>query len=190
MVSVGRFRWLALGGLAWVGIVAGHVLSYVLTYSDPIDRTAHLAVSGHHSFPIQVASGLAIVPAILVLLAVRAVRGPAAPPPGRMTVRLAAIQVPAFLVMELWERAWSLDSFSSEPAILLGIVIQVLVAGASAMLCRAFVRVVRALAEWISASTGGKVSPIPSPVLRAERHQQLLFLIGSPRRAPPASIAA
>jgi hypothetical protein len=184
-----RPRWLAAGAIAWAGIVLGHLLSYWLAYPHAENRAAHLAATGHQAFPIALVSAVAVVPALLVLLTVRTLRGPALPPMRRFAGSLAAIQVPGFLLMELVERGMSLERLGHEPALLLGILVQVLVAAAAALLCRAFVRVVAARFRRVRRHRRIEV-PVRKPVPRLDQPDLLVFLIHTRRRAPPASLAA
>jgi hypothetical protein len=184
-----RFRWLAAGAIAWAGIVLGHLVSYWLAYPHPEIRADHLAATGHQALPIALVSAAAVVPAILVLLAVRTLRGPPLPPMRRFAGGLAAIQVPGFLLMELVERGMALERLGQEPALLLGILVQVLVAVAVALLCRAFMGVVAALASHARRHRRIHVR-VRWPEPRHDLSNRLVFLIHTRRRAPPASLCA
>jgi hypothetical protein len=184
-----RLRWLAAGAIAWAGIVLGHLVSYWLAYPHPEIRADHLAATGHQALPIALVSAAAVVPAILVLLAIRALRGPALPPMRRFAGGLAAIQVAGFLLMELLEREMSLERLGQEPALLLGILVQVLVAVVAALLCREFVRAVAALASHARRHRRIHLR-VRWPEPRHDLSDRLVFLIHTRRRAPPASLFA
>ena len=183
-----ELRWLASGALAWVGIVVGHVLSYALAYPHPDVRAAHLAATGHEAFPIGVAAALAAVPALLILLTIRAIRGAGPRPVGRLAWHLGAIQVPAFCLLELAERGMSPARLFEDPAFLVGVAVQLVVAVTVAVLCRALVRAMRALTVRTVGPARKTISPPPAPSRTPHRPRHLVLLIGTPRRAPPLSV--
>lgn len=179
-----RIRLLAIGGLAWSGVVLGHLLAYVLAHPAEAERSARLASSGHDSFPLLLISALAGIPAVLSLLAVRVIRGDRSPALISIAMCLAAIQVPTFLSMEFFERGMSFERMLLEPAVVIGLGIQVLVAFISAVLVRTFVRAVGVLTA--------RRSQVPrEPVIRQltpvshPRARRLDFLISAQHRAPP-----
>jgi hypothetical protein len=187
--AVTRNRALVIGTLAWSGVVVGHLVAYQLTYFAQAERLTRLAETGHGSFSLLLVSAIASIPAILSLLTVRAVRGDQSPPLLSMTVWLAGIQVSSFMAMELIERGMSLDHFLLEPAILVGLVVQVLVAVTSALLVRVFFRLVVALSGRLTDHPerplhDGRLAPVPD-----DRPARFDFLIGAPHRAPPLSLA-
>jgi hypothetical protein len=182
--KMGRIRGLAIGGLAWSGVVLGHLAAYLLAYPSEPERSALLANTGHGSFPILFVSGLAAIPAVLTILAVRVIRGDRTPALVSTAMWLAAIQVPAFLTMEFFERGMSFGAMLLEPALLIGIVVQVVVAFVSAVLVRVFFRAVAILT-----SRGWKLSNLAPPRVLGPVTQalprRLDFLIRAHRRAPP-----
>lgn len=184
-----RIRGLAIGGLAWSGVVLGHLCAYLLAYPGEAERSAHLADAGHGSFPLLLISGLAAIPAILSLLAVRVIRGDRTPAPLSTAVMLAAIQVPAFLAMEFLERGMSLERMVLEPAVLVGLGVQVLVAIISAVLVKTFARAVGALTSrlWRPPRQAPAVLLTPATDHRPNR---LVFLISARHRAPPLTSAS
>jgi hypothetical protein len=186
---VTRIRVLIIGGIAWSGVVLGHLVAYLVAYPGEAERSAHLAQTGHGSFPLLLISALAAIPAILSLLAVRVIRGDRTRPLLPTAVLLAAIQVPAFLAMEFFERGMSFDRMVLEPAVLGGLVIQVLVAVISALLVKTFARAVVALTSrlWrLSRQAPAKLlAPAPD-----HRPQRLVFLISARHRAPPLTSAS
>jgi hypothetical protein len=102
---------------------------------------------------------------------------------------LAAIQVPAFLTMEFVERGMSFGEMPLEPALLVGLVVQVLVAFVSAVLIRVFFRVAAILTsrEWKLS----KLAPpkVLGPVTQA-LPRRLYFLIRAHHRAPPLTLGS
>lgn len=184
-----RIRVLALGGLAWSGVVLGHLVTYLVAYPSEAQRSAHLAETGHGSFPLLLISALAAIPAILTLLAIRVIRGDRTQPLLSTAVLLAAIQVPAFLTMEFFERGMSFERMVLEPALLGGLVIQVLVAVISALLIKTFARAVVALTSRL----WGLPRQAPAKLLAPgtnNRPQRPVFLISARHRAPPLTSAS
>lgn len=184
-----RIRGLAIGGLAWSGVVLGHLCAYFLAYPGEAERSAHLAETGHGSFPLLLISALAAIPAILSLLAVRVIRGDRTPPLLSTAVLLAAIQVPAFLAMEFFERGLSFEQMVLEPAVLGGVVIQVLVAAISALLVKTFARAVVALTSRLWRLPRQAPAKLLAPATD-HRPQRLVFLISARHRAPPLTSAS
>lgn len=187
--SMSRIRGLAIGGLAWSGVVLGHLVAYLLVHPSEAERSALLENTGHGSFPLLLVSGLAAIPAILILLVIRVLRGDRSPAFVPTALWLAAIQVPAFLTMEFFERDMSVEQMLLEPAVGMGLAVQVLVAFISSLLVRTFVRGVRALI-----SRGSRLPREPhirqlTPVTRA-RPTQPYFLISPQHRAPPLAHAS
>jgi hypothetical protein len=173
-------------GSAWAGLVLGHLLAYWLAYPRDAARRIHLTETGHGWLDIVALSLLAVIPAVLVLTAVRAVQGRAG---GVTWVRLAALQVPAFLLIEVTERGASLGQGFSDPAVLLGLVLQVLVAAVAALLLRVLGRAVAALTARLRARTRRSV-PERRPAAPDRVAPHLARLVRARRRAPPAPIAA
>ena len=184
IASMTRIRVLLIAGLAWSGVVLGHLVAYLVTYPAEVERATRLADTGHGSFPLLLVSALAAIPAFLSLLTVRVMRGDRAPSPFPTAVWLAAIQVPAFLVMELLERGMSFEHALLEPALLIGLMVQVLVAVISAVLVKSFVRAVVALTSRLGQLRGRAPARLLAPAL-GHRPKRLVFLMSAPDRAPP-----
>jgi hypothetical protein len=92
-------------GLAAGGVLAGHGLTYALVHPDGHERAGVLAATGHAYLHLLEGPGLvlAVVSAVAaVLVGLGHVRP--APDPGSLFRRLAAIQVGAFVAMEVVER--------------------------------------------------------------------------------------
>lgn len=179
-----RIRFVVIGGLAWSGVVLGHLVAYVVVYSAEAERSARLADTGHGSFPLLLVSALAAIPAILSLLAVRVMQGDRSPSLFSTAVWLAGIQVPAFLAMELFERGMSFEHTLLEPALLIGLMVQVLVAVISAVLVKTFVRAVVALTSRLWRLQRQASARLLAPAI-GHRPKRLVFLISARHRAPP-----
>jgi hypothetical protein len=170
-------------------VVLGHLLAYLLAHPEEAERSARLASSGHGSFPLLLISALAGIPAILSLLAVRVIRGDRSPGLLPIAVSLAAIQVPTFLAMEFFERGMSFERMLLEPAVVLGLAVQVLVAFMSSVLVRTFVRAVGALtARRSRLPREPRISQL-APVTH-DGTRRLYFLISPQHRAPPLAHAS
>jgi hypothetical protein len=187
--SMSRIRGLAIGGLAWSGVVLGHLLAYVLAHPEDAERSARLADSGHGSFPLLLISALAGIPAVLSLVAVRVIRGDRSPALLSIAVCLVAIQVPTFLGMEFFERGMSVEEMLLEPAVGMGLAVQVLVAFISSLLVRTFVRGVGALISRASLLRREPHIRQLTPVTRAQPTRPY-FLISPQHRAPPLAHAS
>jgi hypothetical protein len=174
----------AVSGLAWGGTIMGHLLSYLLAYPDGPARTGHLAATGHGSFQVAgltAAAALAIGAGLTVL---RALRPRSSFVLRRLALTLAAIQLPAFAFLEMAERGFDPAAAFGDPAVLLGLVLQPVVALVLAIAVVGLARSVRALfvaprRAVRPASQAG--SPPPAPFVN-----RLGFLRTRPLRAPPA----
>jgi hypothetical protein len=181
---VGRLRWLAVAGLAWIGIALGHLVTCMVMHHDHDSMFPPM----HSWVPFGVVLAIAAVPGVVVLTARHALRA------GRSfralpTVRLlAGIQLPLFLALEVLERVVAPGPFALEPGILVGVLIQVAAVVVGALVLAAVVHVVRALkGSPRERSEATKAHRLP-PVNRRPEH--LLLLISARRRAPPLSLAA
>jgi hypothetical protein len=166
--------------LAVGGIVAGHALAYALAYPIDAVRDAHLDRTGHDGFPVLLLAGLLGAGAAIIWLGVRSVRS-STDSPG--TTSLLALQVPAFALLELVERGLDVAAFGRDPAVMLGVLLQVLLAFGIAALARAAVIVGRHLSR-----SGPRPGRTPRPVV-PPRHAEPTTpdpLVFGLRRAPPA----
>ena len=178
---------LAVGGLAWVGMVTGHLLAYAVVYPRPSHRMEHLLATGHGTLPFHAICALSCAPAVLAVVGLLRLRGRAAPRPTALW--LAAMQILGFALVESIERGSSAGSLLGEPAFLLGLVLQVVIA----LLAAALIRVVaRAVSMLLVRPEANEKAPqrIPSPAHGAARANPFTFLVCSPRRAPPVPVAA
>ena len=137
---------LALGGL-----LAGHVASYFVVAPDAHERARLLAVTGHgeHGFfgTLALAATFAALIGIFTQrLRARSDRGALPLSRGRLAAALWVVQTAGFVALETWERGHGpagVFELVQEPAFLLGLAAQVLVALAAA----AVVLLVRATAD-------------------------------------------
>lgn len=167
-------------GLAWSGVVVGHGVGY----AGENLGAPNLAATGHGSFSVALVSGIAILPAVLSLLAVRALNIGKPSEVLHPAAWLAGIQLPIFAVMELVERGMAVDVAVLDPSFLIGVVLQLLVVLVSSVLMAVLVRVLRSLVGplCLRAGGGGERSRIPvDPYL-----SPLVCLIAVRLRAPPS----
>lgn len=136
---------LALGALSLAGMVAAHVLSYLVTTPGHVHRDDLLEATGHDpgiSFTL-IAFALAVGG-----LAALVGSGASERQPAITWRRLAGLQVGAFVALETWERTTvhvSFDELLTEPVFVSGLLIQLLVAAFGAWFAGAFQRAVSAL---------------------------------------------
>ena len=168
---------------AWAGVVVGHLAACFLAYPSAEARHVHLAMSGHSWVGLAAASLSAVVPIILLSIGVRAVSGTPWSGSG-LALRLVAIQVPAFVLIEVVERRGSLTRALTDPAVFIGLVLQPLLAVVTAWLLDLFGRAVRAVAERLRPRTPRAPRAVPRPVPETIR-PRLALLLPIGRRAPP-----
>jgi len=173
-------RPLASLPLALGGIVAGHALAYALAYPIRVVRDAHLEQTGHDGFSVLLLAGLLASGAAILSLGIRSIRrAPASP--GAWA--LLCLQVPAFALLELAERGFDASAFARDPAVVLGLLLQVVLAVVIAALARGAVAV-------------GRLFATPPPRPARGRRTIMLPRLAEPktpdpiaiglRRAPPA----
>jgi hypothetical protein len=149
----GRLRELPTFAFAFVGLIVGHLLSYLLAIPDPARRALVLAHSGHAY--LHLAGDVAVILAFAAIVAVglRAVNGRDEADPSstaRLVWRLSALQAGAFIAMELGERLASGGSFGelfNSPLFGIGIVVQLGIAAIGAVLLRWIWRVAVRIAD-------------------------------------------
>lgn len=173
--------------VAWVGVVSGHVVAYLLGYPSAGPRHAHLAVTGHSWTGLATASLLAVIPVVLLAVAVLAVRGEGRWSGSALALRLAVIQLPAFALIEVMERQWSVGRAAADPAVFIGLVLQPLVAVLAAWILDLLRRVVRAVVERLVRTPRVAPRSFPRPALGQIRPRHRL-LFPARRRAPPLSL--
>jgi hypothetical protein len=171
----------------WAGVVAGHLAACFLTYPNAHARHVHLESSGHGWVGLAVPSLLAVIPVVLLAAAIRAVEG-STWSGSRLAFRLAAIQLPAFAVLELITGPGS-ERTPGDPAVFVGLALQPLVAVLSAWLLDLFGRAVRAVVVRRPATPRVTPRSFPRPALELPP-SRLRFLLPARLRAPPLSSIA
>ena len=171
-----------LGASAFSALVAAHALTYFLAAPDHHDRARLLHDTGHGSWTSTfILAGAALVAGLIVFAGRWASPADRDAPPRKLfayaSKRLVPMQIVGFLGLEGAERALdhaSALSILSEPLILLGVVLQIVVAAGCALLLVAFTRLVRKLrgararvSESARLSVGERRAPyIPRSVAR------------------------
>jgi hypothetical protein len=176
--------------IAWAGVVFGHLAACVLAYPNDAVRHVHLEAAGHTWVRLAVPSLWAVIPVILLAVAIGVVRGTARPSGSGMALRLAAIQVPAFLLIELVVQDGGLGQILGDPAVFVGLVLQPVIAVAAAWLLDLFGRAVRfAVARFRTGLRPAAPRSVAPPVLgQGPPRWRLLLPVG--RRAPPLPATA
>lgn len=186
---------LLLLATAWAGAVTGHTLTYLLAVPAAGARDALLASTGHNYWSAAVAVAVALGVASAGGVVVRHFRGGlrgertkdlhGVP---RLAILLGSLQVGIFLVQETLERldaGASVASLRTDRILLIGVLVQILVAGALAIalffLARASSAAGRALRR------APLLSPDrPAPIAgRAPLLHSRLVTAGGGSRAPP-----
>lgn len=176
-VRPGATGWLALVGLAFAGVVAGHGATYRLLLPSSALRHRLLVETGHAHWNqvAAVAAGVGVLAAVVVVLrALRADRD--AEPPGGWggwLRRLAAVQAALFAGLELAERALVTAPAGGLRYLLplgvllpVGVAVQVAVAGVTARLLHVAVGCASTLARRLSRRAAAPPTPRLSRPLR------------------------
>lgn len=174
-----RDRWLALG-LSTGGVIGGHALAYTLAHPLVAAREAYLSQTGHAGFELLSAVGFAAAGLALALAFVRGARREGRAP-GVLT--LLWIQVALFLALELSERGFDVAAAATDPAVLLGVPVQLALAVALALVARGVVEVSYRVGVGKSPGARRPVR-VPAPVRVADPEAPDLAALGL-RRAPP-----
>ncbi|MGH2673703.1 MAG: hypothetical protein ACRDQ2_08125 [Gaiellales bacterium] len=173
-------RLVGVVGLAWTGVVLGHLVGYAgHRLGAPL-----VPAGGHGSFSVAFVAGIAILPAVLTLLSVRALRVWRGSGVLRLIAGMVGIQLPIFVVMELVERGMALDPTLLDPTFTIGIVIQMLVVLVSTVLVGVLVRVLRSIVGRPLRTDGARARQRSRPPVGPDL-SHFVFLIAVRRRAPP-----
>ena len=137
-----RLRDLPTFCFAFVGLIVGHLLSYLIAIPDAARRGALLAASGHAYLHLagDIAVVLAFAAVVTVALRAASGRGGTELPSGlRLVWRLGALQAGAFVAMEVGERLVSgagLGELFADHLFATGVVVQLVIASLGALLLR------------------------------------------------------
>ena len=175
---------LTLFPLAIAGSLAVHGLAYLVAHPDPRLRSA--ALDGHGYLGAVAALAIPLATIGVLGLAVRSARRLDAVLSIR---RLALVQTIVFVTQEVLERlpGERLDELLREPAVLVGLALQVPIAAAAV----AMVRLGRRVADTARAADLAIGAPWPRPVLLVARPRLAVAAVDRPspirRRGPPRS---
>jgi hypothetical protein len=178
-----------LGGLAAAGVVVAHQLAYVVAAPDPHARAELLRAAGHDHWSGVMAVAMGLLSISLLSFARRSLTEGAQRPWAGALVRLAPLQAGGFVVLEVAERLLvgaGVAGLWAEPAIVIGVALQILCAVATAA---ALGRAGRTLARWGSRRMpSGGDSPAPlRPVLRVAVARAGVLAGSGALRGPPGA---
>ncbi|MGH9190714.1 MAG: hypothetical protein ACRD0Q_11930 [Acidimicrobiales bacterium] len=178
-----------------VGVVAAHAADYALVHPQSSERAHQLSATGHGYWHAAVAAALVAAGALLLLALVEGARrglcgGARHPGHGRLVTRVATLagcQVGLFCIVELVERAAAgVDptTLLRQPELVLGIVLQVVVAAVMTLLLDGVERVAGDATVLRAVSRRRQPSRCwERPAPEAARHRVARRSLGA--RAPP-----
>jgi hypothetical protein len=187
-----------LGGLACAGVVAAHWIAYLIAPPDGHSHAEGMAATGHRMWPyvMALAAG-SLVAALSGFVSNRIGAAPSAS--GRTlwryaALRLAPVQVVAFVALELLERMLFADpahstGLFSEPVLWVGLGVQVLCALAGAAFLVLFARTIDLIQELLGrrSAPAGDAPARPKPLFTQLHVRPLVMAAGGPTfRGPPA----
>ncbi len=143
-------------GVATAGALVGHACTYALVQPDGGARQSLLAATGHAWVHIanEAGAAIAIVAVTAAVLGRLARRRAADVAAVSVFGRLAALQVVSFVAMEIGERAWAgvpLGGAMANGVLVLGVVVQLMIALAAAAVLSHLLRSVDRLVHDFSA---------------------------------------
>jgi hypothetical protein len=185
MAGVSRRRFATLS-VAATGVLAGHWLTYLVSVPDARARTATLAATGHGYLSLmgELVTLLAALSIAAVFVGALVEAGSARRPGRALAVRLSAIQIGAFLAMEVLERVMAgspVGALARSTILPVGVAANVGVALLGAIVLRWILRTADRFAD--AAATGSGAPILPRPTL-------LLTLPAAPARPSPLERAA
>lgn len=172
---------------AFLGLIVGHLLSYLIAIPDAARRAVVLAETGHDYLHLAGDVALVLAFAAVVTVALRAASGRGAtelPSGVRLAWRLGALQAGAFVAMEVAERLVSgagLVELFADHLFATGIVVQLVIASAGVLLLRwlgrVAVRIAAALGRsrrrrpagtiWVRPGSAGLPRPVFAGIVSA-----------------------
>lgn len=185
--------WLAL--LALGGLLAGHLASYFVVAPDAHDRAELLAVTGHSDHGTFVTLALAATFAAVIGLFMQRVRARCdrRPSRGRVALALWAAQTTGFVLLETWERGHGILGGAAElvhePAFLIGLVAQVVVALAATAVVLLVRATVDALLRLFAPRTAGSSTPSFSRSVARRAHKSIARAAWN-LRGPPSPVGS
>lgn len=170
-----------------------HALAYLVARPNPHQHDALLNSTGHENFGLFTALALGLLAAGLVRLATGRAWGPQAKAAGEKLFmpalpRLLALQLTGFLLLEAAERVYAgLDPAHvfAEPAVLLGLILQLGAALIGAGLLVLFAKTFQRLFGGRRSALNRSASPVSCPVIRLVPHRFEVATGGGSLRGPP-----
>ncbi len=186
---MGKIRALALLAVASVGLMAGHSLTYLRLAPSASGRTALLQASGHTYLDkaMAFAPALALMCALYWLFAGFLKHRNGRPAPLGTAAALAAIQILGFGGQEVIERLLSgapLHHIGS--VLLLGVPLQLIVAGVAALLVTALHKAGEKLVSLLRGHGPARVPSPVSPLVITVHFTSAVPAGGLGSRGPPA----
>jgi L-lactate permease len=190
------FGGIVVAGAVGAGLVLSHWLAYLIAVPHAHERERVLESTGHGYWPLAAAVTAALGLVALVVTGSRAVVQARDADLGQqrlryLVVRLAAMQIPAFVLLEAIESiasgTASLDVALQAP-FLVGLGLQLIVATALAVLLSRFARAAARIARFLLRGKLPVRSPaLPPPARPAALPARLLGLAPAGVRGPPAA---
>lgn len=182
--GTGRTSWW-FGGLAAAGVVASHWVTYRLLHLD-----GHLHETGHGHLGLTSALALGLFVVGSVRFCSLGLAGRSTPSFASLVVRLTALQGAAWVGMEVAERAavGALPTLGDNAVVLVGLVVQVVVACVAAAVVRLTGRVLEAVAARRGARSRRRV--VVHPRLRDRVPHVVPGWGAQGVRGPPPGLAA
>jgi hypothetical protein len=182
-------RFFFLVPLAFAGAVAGHILGYLVSFPGANARLAALLGTGHGSFGQLAAGAVVAAAAALVALTIRA-RGREAIGFRWLTARLVPLQLAIFFSLEFIERGFDPEQTFDDPAVLVGLVAQVIVALGAALVARGAQEVARSIRSAGALCALRALARLPRPARASSLPHSRRGRWDARRRAPPLPQAA
>ena len=188
-------RGLPLAGMAMAGVVLGHWLGYGLAVPDPHLRDEILAQSGHGYWILAIKAAVVLGFVSLGTVLIRHLSGrlrgehPEGDRPASLAARLAVVQITSFVALEVTERIAAGDPIAwmfHHHIFLLGIALQVVVAGAGALLLWWCGRVAARVAEALVAPSFQRLAAVHRFAVQAAAQPPQVLRGGPGLRGPPS----
>ena len=188
-------RGLPVVGAAFGGVVLGHWVSYLLAMPSAGIRDEVLAATGHAYWLTAVKQAVVLAVVSLAAIAMREFRRVRARDPseetgpGSLALRLAGLQVLGFLALEMTERVAAgapVSSVLAHHVLVLGILVQVVLAASAALLLSLFARAAGAFARALVRARFPRPSRWALPRFPAAVLRPVLVTGSAGPRSPPS----
>lgn len=167
---------------SFVGVVLAHAVSYV----SPFGEAAGGHGPSHEHFHLLITAACLLVPLILLLGVRGALRGDGPVEVRRVGVRIAAVQVTGFGLLELAERGFHVAATFTDPVVVAGLVLQLLVAAVLVWLLAGLVKVVTSIAASLRPARPADAKTVRPAAMFRPAFPRTPFLRQLLGRAPPS----